>query len=109
MSINFDELLLNTKTVTADIGMTELIEVTFKTAFYTPIVSARIRSGEEDIMKVQIEVMVDAITSWNLITKEGTMVPITKETLNKLNLVQINAIYSAMEGSVFPPVTKAAS
>jgi len=107
MPLKFSEIVNRTKKIEVEIGEDRL-SLEFKTEFYTPAVASKISTSTSAIA-AQVEVMADAIVSWDLLGDDGEPMPITVETLSAIGLGIINTIYQAMVEAVLPNVTKAGS
>jgi hypothetical protein len=122
MPINLVDVENDVKSQVANIGYAEPINFKFRISYYTPAVGARLRNAE-DPMKTQIETMDEAIIEWDVVEyhkdAEGKYivdatgnpkeypVPVSVEAISRFSIVQINAIYRAMEELAFPPEPKA--
>jgi hypothetical protein len=107
MPITLSEFLAKTKKTEVELG-DDVLNITFKTGFYTPAVRARIDNAENP-MDEQVAVMADAITDWDFVDEKGKAIPVTVETLSGLGVVILNIIFLRMIDESRPNPQKADS
>ncbi len=107
MPLKLSELLNKTKKITIDFDGSEL-EIEYKIGFYTPAVAA---SSDKDMtleerFTRQIEIMADAIVSWNLEDDKEKSIPVSTDVIEKFSTAALNVIFSEMvEGTRPNPKT----
>jgi hypothetical protein len=107
MPVKFSELVNKTKRITVNLGeMT--VEVEYKINFYSPMTRDRVNNAE-DPLKVQGEILAEAITWWDLVDDKGNMIPVSSDAFDKLGVWVANEVFTEMLKSARPttaPTTK---
>jgi hypothetical protein len=74
MSIKLKEFIAKVRDTAVTLG-DDVLNITFKTGFYTPAARARIDAAD-DPMAEQVVIMAEAITKWDFVDDEGIPAPI---------------------------------